>query len=628
MKFKITQVNKRIFRVNRINYTLPNGNPASLVVVTYSDTRIDLTWINGSSNESGISIERSTDGITYTEIATVGHGVSAYSDTSCNANTLYYYRVRAYRESQYSIYSNVDNGTTFETWFLEGGLSASNAKGAYFPLRSGSLANSYINYADRTKDATLGVAPNFDNNLGWVFPASLDRYLKTGIVPENDQTWTLIIRFSGAIQPSNYKTLSGLYEAANRQVQIFLHDITGSPFIYVASGGSSSRNQVYTGENVIAILGNISYLNYSQMVITPSPIPSGSGNITKDLYIGTNNYTSPTGFYMGNIQAWVLYDKILTPSEYLKILDVLKSDGISTRYLSQSFIRLQFGGFISYSLATFMDQDIPNTIDIDVDNFAPTGLHIDEWIDTIKTAGMKYASLCAKTEDGFCLWDTAFADVGHNPYSIAETTWYATTGIDIIELFIDTCVSKGIKPVLYFSIRDLTHEVRSGTDETTDAPAYIAMITTQLTELLSNYGDIYALWLDDWNWHISYNNIPFATINNLIKGLQSDCLVIINEHAHPKIHGDIEEFEIASGGHVPVGNIRLAEEIETIRLDNIWHYNALADQTASAFMSKATINSSRTTANGKKANYFLGISPGKDGHIGSAQKALLESLQT
>jgi len=72
--------------------------PTLLSATVISDTRIDLAWTNNDTTGDGVSIERSTDGITYAEIDTVALGVAAYSDTTGLAiDTIYYYRVRAFK---------------------------------------------------------------------------------------------------------------------------------------------------------------------------------------------------------------------------------------------------------------------------------------------------------------------------------------------------------------------------------------------------------------------------------------------------------------------------------------------------------------------------------------------------
>jgi hypothetical protein len=74
----------------------PDGVPSALTLTVISDTEIQLDWTTGSTNEDGFSIERSTDGTTYTEITTVAAGVVHYHDTTCISGTTYYYRVRAF----------------------------------------------------------------------------------------------------------------------------------------------------------------------------------------------------------------------------------------------------------------------------------------------------------------------------------------------------------------------------------------------------------------------------------------------------------------------------------------------------------------------------------------------------
>lgn len=81
--------------------------PTNLRAVSAGAGRIDLTWRDNSFDEEAFHIERSTDAMSFTEIATVGANVTGYSDTSIQPNQTYFYRVRARRGPSFSEYSNI-----------------------------------------------------------------------------------------------------------------------------------------------------------------------------------------------------------------------------------------------------------------------------------------------------------------------------------------------------------------------------------------------------------------------------------------------------------------------------------------------------------------------------------------
>ena len=86
--------------------------PTLLTLKVFSDTQINLAWTDNSANEEGYSIERGLDGINFAEIGTVLADIVLYVDATCSPNTLYYYRVRAYKGGFYSDYSNVESAAT------------------------------------------------------------------------------------------------------------------------------------------------------------------------------------------------------------------------------------------------------------------------------------------------------------------------------------------------------------------------------------------------------------------------------------------------------------------------------------------------------------------------------------
>jgi hypothetical protein len=136
----------------------PNGSPSSLTLSVISDTQINLSWTNGSTNEDGISIERSTDNVTFNEIFTTASGVSTYSNTGLTENTTYYYRVRAFKSAVYSSYSNVANNTTPAPFFSD----------SLFQL-DGTILNSSGTYyfVDKTSNGRNFLITGYDFDSAW-----------------------------------------------------------------------------------------------------------------------------------------------------------------------------------------------------------------------------------------------------------------------------------------------------------------------------------------------------------------------------------------------------------------------------------------------------------------------------
>jgi hypothetical protein len=69
---------------------------------------VALRWQDNSSNELVFEIERSRyTTASFEQIATVGPGVTTYSDIGVSQDTVYYYRVRAYNDAGHSAYSKM-----------------------------------------------------------------------------------------------------------------------------------------------------------------------------------------------------------------------------------------------------------------------------------------------------------------------------------------------------------------------------------------------------------------------------------------------------------------------------------------------------------------------------------------
>jgi transcriptional regulator CtsR len=91
--------------------TVPN-TPTALSAEPVATTQINLSWTDASNNEAGFKIERSLDGVAFSEIGQLDANITRYSNTGLTKSTTYYYRVYAFNRLGNSDYSNTVNATT------------------------------------------------------------------------------------------------------------------------------------------------------------------------------------------------------------------------------------------------------------------------------------------------------------------------------------------------------------------------------------------------------------------------------------------------------------------------------------------------------------------------------------
>jgi hypothetical protein len=86
--------------------------PSGLAASAIAFNQINLAWFDNASNESAYHVERSLNGSTWTEIATLSANTVNFSSGGLAANTTYYFRVRTSNGAGYSGYGNVAFATT------------------------------------------------------------------------------------------------------------------------------------------------------------------------------------------------------------------------------------------------------------------------------------------------------------------------------------------------------------------------------------------------------------------------------------------------------------------------------------------------------------------------------------
>ena len=261
--------------------------------------------------------------------------------------------------------------------------------------------------------------------------------------------------------------------------------------------------------------------------------------------------------------------------------------------------------------------------------FNPVNFNAAEWVATVKNAGQKYITITSKHHDGFAMWGTK-----QNKWNIVDATPY---GKDPLQALAAECRNQGVKLFFYHSHLDWTHPdyfprgrtgQASGRAQSGDFNRYLDFMDAQLTELLTNYGEIGGIWFDgiwdrkdaDWRLRKTYD---------LIHKLQPQALIGNNHHLAPFEGEDFQMFEKdlpgqnAAGfsGEAKIGKLPL-ETCDTIGV--AWGYNPNEKKLKSTKQLLHTL----IRAAGSNANFLLNVGPKPDGTIQDEFSARLKEIGT
>lgn len=262
--------------------------------------------------------------------------------------------------------------------------------------------------------------------------------------------------------------------------------------------------------------------------------------------------------------------------------------------------------------------------------FYPSEFDADAWISAIKAAGAKYITITTRHHDGFSLFKTATSS-----YNSVDGTPFKR---DIIKELAEACKRHGIKLHLYYSHLDWGREdypvgrTGRGTGrpkEKANWPSYFNFMNTQLTELLTNYGEVGAIWFDGW-WDHDNDAKPFdwqlEEQYGIIHKLQPQCLIGNNHHTTPFPGEDIQIFERDLPGENKAG--LSGQDISRLPLESCqtinehWGYSI----TDSNYKSGKELIQMLVRAAGKNANLLLNIGPEPGGALPSLALDRLKTI--
>ena len=331
---------------------------------------------------------------------------------------------------------------------------------------------------------------------------------------------------------------------------------------------------------------------------------------------------------------FILFAAILTAQTYTPT-----SENLAAR---QSFQDMKFGMFIHWGASSVLGSGewVMNNRNIRVEEytnllrvFNPIDFDAKQWVATAKNAGMQYITFITRHHDGFSNWDTKQSD-----WKITNTL-YAK---DALKQLADECHKQGIKLFCYYSLLDWyrsdyqyeTGKTGKGTGRTAKSNwnSYISFMKAQLTELLTNYGEIAGIWFDGhWdqldndhdkslqskvNWH-------YDEIYSLIHKLQPHALISNNHHLSPIAGEDFQAFEkdLPGNNTTGFGGASISQlPLETCEtMNDAWGYN----MTDRKFKSVSTLIHYMVNAAGRNANFLLNVGPMPNGKM---QKEFTDTL--
>ena len=311
------------------------------------------------------------------------------------------------------------------------------------------------------------------------------------------------------------------------------------------------------------------------------------------------------------------------------------------------FQEAKFGLFVHWGVYSILGDGewVMNNQNIAIDEyeilpsfFNPIDFDAEAWVTMAKKAGMKYITITSRHHDGFSMFDSKATD-----YDIVDATPY---GKDVLKALAEECRKQDIKLFFYYSLLDWNRDDyfprgRTGNEIPGRGSGswedYIAFMKIQLTELLTNYGDIGGIWFDghwdqkEWDgkkfgklkvdWH-------YDEIYRLIHELQPKALIGNNHHIGVINGEDFQMFEKDLPGKNTTGWGTASDQIGSVPLEvcetinGSWGFNLQdrkhkSDKELIHYLIKAA---------GYGSNMLLNVGPMPNGKIQPKHQNSLEAI--
>jgi alpha-L-fucosidase len=293
----------------------------------------------------------------------------------------------------------------------------------------------------------------------------------------------------------------------------------------------------------------------------------------------------------------------------------------------RDFMKWRFGMFIHFNLATFAGTDWAGGYE-DPGLFNPAKLDCGQWADSAKEAGMTYLVLTVKHTEGIALYRSAVTS-----RDMTLFRKFRNGKGDVLREFVGACRSRGLKVGLYYCFPGDYSDAAHGNAPPPNMPDlhglpaeaagdYVAFMERQLAEMLTEYGPVDLLWIDQYA--NKYTRDRWPEIQAYLKSLQPRCIVLAN-NARNLRESDALSYEYPWKSEMPPPDNALPAEVcDTIQTGARWFWRKA--EKPSDLQPAQDIVSKIRACNARNANYLLDVPPDPEGLISGPQLQRLREV--